>query len=231
MVLTLLLGARPGQAAGNPSPGVSPPNAKAFGKSYSDWSAEWWKWSLKIDTAVHPSLGGACTEGQSGKVFYIAADFLGGSGVPCTIPAGKAIFVAIVNSECSTVEPPPFHGDNEEELTDCATCWGDHIVPSSVQATLDGVPLKSLTSYRALSPMFPFVFPASNIFGIPGPGSGLSVSDGYWLMIPPLSAGVHTLSFSGAFDFPDGDEGCDGSGGGFSFGFGGDFVLTVKGGK
>ena len=229
--LAVIVGAAAPALAKNPNPGVVPPGSNAYGKSYANWSAEWWKWSLKIDTAVHPSLGGSCTEGQSGKVFFIAADFFGGVGVPCTIPAGKAVFVAIVNAECSTLEPPPFHGGDEAELLDCARCWGDHIVPSSVTATLDGVPLASLASYRAASPVFPFEVPANNIFGIPGPASGQSASDGYWLMLPPLSAGVHTLSFSGAFDFPDEDEGCDGSGGGFSFGFGGDYVLTVKGGK
>jgi hypothetical protein len=215
--------------AKNPNPGVVPPNAKAYGKTLAEWNAEWWKWFLKIDTAVHPALGGDCAEGQSGKVFHIAADFLGGVGVPCTIPAGKAVFVPIVNVECSTVEPAPFFGADEEELTDCATCWGDHIVVDSLTMTLDGVPLEDLGAYRAVSPMFTFEYPADNIFGIAGgPSTGESVGDGYWILLPPLSAGVHTLSYFGTFDFPDGDEGCGGSGGGFSFGFGGDYVLTVE---
>ena len=231
-MLMAVLGAAGPAMAKNSNPRVIPPGSNAYGKSYAEWSAELWKWFLKIPTADHPALGGSCSEGQSGKVFFIAADFLGGAGVPCTIPTGKAVFVALADAECSTVESAPFHGDNAQELTDCATCWGDHTVVSSLQATLDGVPLQNLGSYRAVSPMFSFEYPADNIFGIPGgAGTGQSVSDGWWLLLPPLSAGVHTLSFFGAFDFPDGDEGCEGSGGGFSGSFGGDYVLTVAGGN
>ena len=231
-LLAAVLGVTSPALAKNPNPGVLPPGSNAYGKSLADWSVEWWKWLLKIDAAVHPALGGDCAEGQSGKVFHIAADFLGGAGVPCTIPAGKAVFVPIVNVECSNVEPDPFFGADEEELTECATCWGDHIVVSSLTMTLDGVPLENLGAYRAVSPMFSFDYQAANIFGIAGgPSSGLSVGDGYWIMLGPLSAGQHTLSYFGTFDFPAEDPGCGSSGSDFSFGFGGDYVLTVQGGN
>jgi len=229
MLVAAVLAVTSPALAKNPNPGVSPPNSNAYGKSYSDWTAEWWKWALKIPASGHPWGGGDCAQGQSGKVFHIAADFTETPGLPCTIPAGKAVFVAIVNVECSTVEGPPFFGADEAELTECATCWGDHIVPSSVEATLDGVPLGDLDSYRAVSPMFTFEYPEDDVFLIPGgPGTGESVSDGYWLMLPPLSAGEHTLSFHGAFVFPVGET-C--GGGAFDFDFGGDYVLTVEGGK
>lgn len=228
VLLAAVLGAASPALANNPNPGVSPPGSNAYGKSLADWTAAWWQWMLKIDTADHPALGGSCSEGQSGKGFHISADFLAGVGVPCTIPTGKAVLVPIVNVECSNVEPPPFFGGDAEELTACATCWGDHIVVSSLTIVVDGVPLQALETYRAVSPMFGFEYPADNIFGIAGgPSTGLSVGDGYWIMLQPLSAGEHTVSFSGGFEFPDGDEGCNGSGGGFSFGFGGDYVLTV----
>ena len=233
MLMAAVLGVTSPALAKNPNPGVAPPGSNAYSKSLAEWSVEWWKWLLKIDTAVHPALGGDCAEGQSGKVFHLAADFTGGAGLPpCTIPAGKAIMVPIVNVECSTVELDPFFGANEEELTDCATCWGDHIVVSSLTMTLDGVPLNDLGAYRAVSPMFTFEYPASNIFGIAGgPSTGQSVGDGYWILLPPLPAGEHTLSYSGTFDFPAEDPGCESSGSGFSFGFGADYVLNVQGGK
>jgi hypothetical protein len=228
-----LLLALPGAArANNPNPGVAPPGSNAYGKSDAEWSAEWFKWLLKIPVADHPALGGACTEGQSGKVFNISADFTGAPSVSCTIPAGKAVFFPIVNVECSTAEAAPFHGDNAEELHDCAACWGDQIAVSSLAATLDGVPLSDLGNYRAVSPMFTFEYPEDNIFGIPdGPGTGQSVADGYWIMLGPLSAGEHTLSFGGLFVFATGDECGLGAGEPVSFGFGGSYVLTVEGGN
>jgi hypothetical protein len=215
--------------AGNPNPGVAPINSSAYGHSYGGWSAEWWKWFLSIPTPDHPGIGGDCGVAQSGPVFFLAADFTGSEGVPCTIPAGGAVLFAPANVECSTVEPPPFHGDNEEELRACAKCWADQIVVSSLEATLDGEALSDLGSYRVASPLFTFEYPADNIFGIPGgPGTGQSVSDGYWLLLNPLSAGSHTLSFSGAFEIPA--EGACGADGPASFGFGAVYELTVEGG-
>jgi hypothetical protein len=80
-------------------------------KAYGGWSAEWWQWFLSIPADVHPALGGSCREGQSGKVFFLTADFRPGDGdISCMIPREKAIFFALVNVECSTKESPPFHG-------------------------------------------------------------------------------------------------------------------------
>ena len=220
--------------AGNPgpNPGVLPPNANAQGHGYSGWSAEWFKWFLSIPTSMHPALdstGDFCAEGQSGKVFYLASNFVTTDTVPCTVPTGKSIFFAIANVECSTVEPPPFFGSTEQELRDCARCWADHIVPSSLGVTVDGQPLHELASYRAASPLYSFEYPADNIFGIPGgPGTGQSVADGYWIYLLPLSAGDHTVSFSGVFDLPAGDD-CGSGLGPTSFGFAGSYKLTVQG--
>jgi hypothetical protein len=221
------LGLATAAVAGNPNPEVAPVNSNAYGHSYGGWSAEWWKWFLSIPTPDHPGIGGDCGVAQSGPVFFLAADFTGSEGVPCTIPAGKAIFFAMANVECSTVEPPPFFGADEEELRACAKCFADQIVVSSLEATLDDEELGDLGSYRAASPLFTFEYPADNIFGIPGgPATGESVSDGYWLLLNPLSAGNHTLAFSGAFEFPEGECGLPA---GTSFGFGAVYELTVGG--
>jgi hypothetical protein len=205
-VAVLTLGPVAAALGENPNPGVAPPHSVTFGHTYGGWSAEWWKWYLSIPTgAPHPAIGGDCREGQSGKVFNLAADFTGSPGVPCTIPTGKAVLFSMANIECSTVEDPPFFGADEEALRDCAACWADLIDVSSLQATLDGTELADLGAYRASSPLFTFAYPADNIFGIAGgPATGQSVSDGYWALLGPLSAGSHALSFSGQFQIPAG---------------------------
>jgi len=221
--------------AGNPNPGVLPPNANAQGRGYSGWSAAWWQWYLSIPTPMHPALdttGEFCTEGQSGKVFFLASNLVTTDTIPCTVRTGKSIFFAIVNVECSDVELPPFFGATEQERRDCAKCFGDRIVPSSLEVTVDGRALKDLASYRVASPPFTFAYPADNIIEIPdGPGTGQSVSDGYWIYLHPLPAGEHTISFSGLFDFPTGDECGAGFGGPTSFGFAGSYTLSVQGGN
>ena len=115
-------------------------------------------------------------------------------------------------------------------MRDCAKCWADHIVPSSLKATVDGQPLQAPVRYRAASPLYSFEYPADNIFAIPdGPGTGQSVADGYWIYLHPLSKGDHTVSFSGDFDLPAGDD-CGSGLGPTSFGFAGSYKLTVQGG-
>jgi len=231
--IAVMLSAPAGQAlAQNANPGVAPPHSVAFGHTYGGWSAEWWQWYLSIPTDTpHPALGGDCRVGQAGKVFQLSADLTGSSEVPCSVPTGKAVFFAMANIECSNVEDPPFFGANEEEMRDCAACWADLIDVSSLQATLDGAELVNPGAYRASSPLFSFDYPADNIFGIPnGPGTGQSVSDGYWVLLHPLSAGEHTLSFSGQFQIPQGSCGTD-FGGDVSFGFGANYRLTATGGR
>jgi hypothetical protein len=229
--IAVLVSGPAGQAlAQNANPGVAPPHSKAFGHTYGGWSAEWWQWYLSIPTGTpHPAIGGDCGVGQAGKVFHLSADFTGSPELPCTIPTGKAVLFAMANIECSTVEGPPFFGANEEELRNCAACWADLIDVSSLQATLDGRELENLGAYRASSPLFSFDYPADNIFGIPdGPGIGQSVSDGYWALVNPLSAGEHTLSFGGQFHVPEGACGSE-FGEDVSFGFGATYQLTVTG--
>jgi hypothetical protein len=40
-------------------------------------------------------------------------------------------------------------------------------------------------------------YPAGAVFGIPVGTYAPNVSDGYWLMVPPLSAGTHTIHVKG----------------------------------
>ena len=228
MVLGLMM-ITTGAFAQNNNPGVIPPHANVQGHGYSGWSAEWWKWFMSIPAPIHPTVA-SCAEGQSGKVFYLGANNAT-SAAPCQVPTGKSIFFPIVNVECSTAEDPPFHGSTEEELRDCAKCFGDRIDPSSLQVTIDGRDLKDLEKYRVASPLFTFEYPADNIFGIPdGPGSGQSVSDGYWIYLTPLSAGQHTVSFSGIFTFPAGECSVPFPPG-TEVPVSGNYTLTVKGGK
>jgi hypothetical protein len=220
--------------AGNPNPGVLPPHANAQGNGYSGWSAAWWQWYLSIPTPLHPALdttGEFCAEGQSGKVFFLAANLATTDTIPCTVRTGTSIFLGVANAECSTVEAPPFFGSTEQEMRDCARCWANHIVPSSLAVTVDGQALADPARYRAASPLFTFEYPADNIIGIPGgPATGQSVSDGYWIYLHPLPAGEHAVSFSGVFDLPAGDD-CGSDLGPTSFAFGGSYKLNVQGGQ
>ena len=64
----------------------------------------------------------------------------------------------------------------------CAEAFTDSI--REIRLTIDGVEVEILDQYRTQSPAFPMVFPEGNFFGVP-PGLGLSVADGYDIIIAP----------------------------------------------
>jgi len=182
--------------------GTLPPDQqRAFGRSYAEWSAAWWQWALSLPADAHPLLDTAgCDGGQSGPVWFLGGSFATTSVErDCTVPAGKPIFFPVLNTECSTVEGPPFFGSNEAELRDCAAAIMNTAV--DLFATIDGVAVSNLDRYRVQSPLYEFSAPDGGLFG--GPVTGQSVSDGVWLMLMPLSPGSHTIHFGGTQTFGD----------------------------
>jgi hypothetical protein len=206
IIVVLLAGSVAPVWAENANPGVLPPPARPHGSSYAEWSARWWQWALSVRADQNPFFdeGGSCANGASGQAgpVWFLTGVLNVSGTAerdCKVPAGKALFFPLINTECSTLEAEPFYGGNEQELIACVNQFhfGD------VFATIDGVPVKNLENYKVESPMFEFTLPAGDVWGL-GPNSGQSVSNGYYLMLAPLSAGEHVVHFGGTytdFDF------------------------------
>jgi hypothetical protein len=185
--------------AGNPNPKALPPVSSPLGNTYAEWSEKWWLWDFGLPAAINPTAtpGADCSNGQSGQVWFL---FGGPPTVNCAIPAGKALFIPVVNTECSSLEAFPFFGATPADRSACAKAWIDNV--TDLSATIGGVAIRNLTSYRVQSGDFPFTVPADNILGVPGPASGLSSADGYYLMLTPLSAGSHTIHITGTFHNP-----------------------------
>jgi len=201
-------GADPGSGQ---TPRVAPTASALYGKTYGQWSAEHWKWLFSIPYASNPAndfSGANCAEGQSGPVWFLAGSFCPEPPTPCsnftvtrscTVPAGKALFFPILDNECSTLEG---NGTTDAELRACAKSFQD--LGTGMTCEVDGLAVANLQSYRVQSPLFTFgPLPEGNIFqafGLNAPAgtTSLSVSDGVFVMLPPLSAGPHTIHFTGA---------------------------------
>lgn len=185
------------QADRNPNPKVIPSQARPYGKTYGQWGAQWWVWAstilpLEQNPIVDPT-GEFCTAGQSGPVFFLAGTFGDPATRTCTVPAGKALFFPIVNAMCWAPEDVEAFGS----LKACTDFYMSHV--TVLEAEVNGIALADLPRYRAASP--DFTLPAPNIFGLDGPRT--SRSDGFWLMLAPLSAGGHQVHFRGVLDFPE----------------------------
>jgi hypothetical protein len=193
--------------------------ALVYGKTYGEWGAAWWQWALELDVAVsdHPfnmndsASNVDCSLGQSGQVWFLAGvgDSLSGVSVTrtCTVPKNRALFFPLVNaveidpdtctSSCRTVT------EKREDLDfflDIISLPLPDFYPCNLASTVDGMPTQHLYPIvRAQSEPF-FVEVQNEILDplIPdGNADDESVSDGYWIMIPPLSAGPHTIVIQG----------------------------------
>ena len=188
-----------------------PRQSHAFGKTYEEWSAQFWKWEYSLPASHHPLFDTAdCNTGQSGKVFFLGGTFTtiqvgievsGTANRKCRVPAGKAIFFPIINNECSQVEG---NGSTHDVLLACAKMPIDAV--TNLEAEIDGVSINNLGRYRAQSPLFTFgPLPSDNILEVSGIPDTVgktspSVSDGYYLLLAPLSVGRHELHFSGKLE-------------------------------
>jgi hypothetical protein len=209
----------PTAAAAADAPVVLDPATNPFGKSYGEWSADWWQWAFSVPTNKNPlndKSGKDCGEGQpAGPVFFLAGSGTGGSITrTCSVPADKALFFPIVNTEgentVGAVKPPK---DQPPQTTFTADELRGFVAEiengaHDLSAELDGVSIPDLTpptsKYRAASPVFSFTPSKNNLLeaaGLYAPGGQTItpvVADGYYLMLAPLSPGAHTLHFHGA---------------------------------
>jgi hypothetical protein len=224
VMLVALLLPSPAIFARNDNPGVLPPNSSPHGKSYEEWSVAWWQWAISLPVTNHPlfdETGENCDVGQQGKVWFLGGVFnVSGTAVrDCTIPTGTALFFPILNAFTDNVPAtypnPETRGLDQQALIDeCDAFVAD---PDNLAVTIDGQSLNNLENYSVDSTPFSYIMPVEDslydAFGIdynegappeaePGPGA---VSCGYYVMLPPLSKGEHTLRIQGTI-----------AGGGFS---------------
>lgn len=186
-----------------PSP-VLPLTAQVEGKGYAHWSAAWWQWALSVP--VEPYLdrdGRFCELGQAGPVWFLAGTD-GSFDVrrECNVPLGKHLFLPVINMFQQT----PLGVKKGKVVASCKQLQAsvavnnDHLVSAVV--LVDGVAVKNVAAYRVRSDgcfrMYPDL-PEDDEYLTP-----IAASDGYWLLIPPLSAGKHTIVVGANYGAPKG---------------------------
>ena len=198
------------------NPKIFPVSSRPYGASYGEWAGRFWQWAASMPIDNHPLYDTAdCSEGQSGPVWFLGSTFspsVGGGGEilayatrDCDVPAGKALFVPIINSEASTLEG---NGTTEAELSAAAKSFQDFA--QNMSCEVDGFIVQNVNAFRVQSPLYTFgPLPDNNLFqsfGLVAPAgtTSASVADGVHIMIAPLSVGSHTIHFKGeipAFNF------------------------------
>jgi hypothetical protein len=209
-MVTVGVAAAGSAAAASSSRVVIPPG----GGIYDDLSVAWWKYALEQPNTTNPLLdptGAGCRIGQSGRVFFLVGTAGTGQATrdQCTVPLGKQLYFPLVNG--FDVHVP---GDG---LDTPALVWHDLQVTlgfrvDSMFATVDGKPVINLdpttSPYRACAGPsvgctsdFFLDFASDNLFGVPAGRYEPAVADGFYLLLPPLTPGPHTVTFGGSGNF------------------------------
>jgi hypothetical protein len=189
----------PANNTSSSNPAIFPPDSQPYGLTYGEWTAKWWQWAHSIPTESNPLLdqtGKDCAQAQNqtGPVWFLAGTGAGSAERTCTIPAGKAILLPIINS--ANVRTA---GETNEELLAGVKELEDKV--TTLEASIDGTPLQNLWNYRIQSPFFNETLPKENVLGVPE-GTYLAVADGYWLFLEPLPPGQHEIRLHGAIIDP-----------------------------
>ena len=203
--------------------------AKIAGPVYAKLAADWWDYFINIPRDVHPALQPDgpvdCMINQRGNVWFIPSP--GPDDIPrhfsCVIKR-RTLFLPLLTQP--VFDHPPFFGEigttleNKRNFLDgvdnafCGRAW------------LDGEQT-SRTTPTVIIQSVPFLYEsgvdgAPDVFGLT-PGDVFdpeALAGGYWVLLPPLSEGEHTLRITGGV-------GCDPDTGEPLFGLDNTYTLTV----
>jgi hypothetical protein len=176
----------------------TPQQPRPHGQSYPAWAADWWTWALSQPVATNPVLdttGEQCAVAQQGNVWFLAGTFSSGAVTrECTVPAGTALLIPVINVFYCALAEDPAEQQTEEYVRDqVAFVEG---AASGLSVTVDGRTVPRLTYEE--SEIFSIVLPADNLFGLPAGTVASPCADaGYYTLIPPLSVGDHTIRIQG----------------------------------
>jgi hypothetical protein len=171
---------------------VLPGGSTVAGKSIGQWTADWWNWAGAAPVVGDPD-GGLANTNQSGPVFFVAGTSGATATRSFTVPGGKYVLLPLINWLIAAGADPPY----PDTATEADAVTTGTIDPAKLFATFDSESVSDLASHREKSPLNFTFTTVPGATGLP-PGTYMDAnSDGYWLMLKPLSAGEHTLHFGG----------------------------------
>jgi hypothetical protein len=181
-----------------------PIDSNPFGIAQKDLLAEWWKAKLAMSAEDYPNfvdLNRSIDNTKDPSKCFIGEDkthnvlFLGVPEVEekvpvrtCDVPAGKAIFLPFESSQCD-------YGTegikNENDLISCAKSGNDGVAAS---VSLDGVKADyQVEKNRIMTD--PFNITMNNKLMGDYSGTFGALSEGYSILVKPLTVGHHKLNY------------------------------------
>ena len=179
-------------------------NSEPYGKTYGNWTVEWWRWVLAIPKSINPVLdrtGNYAEIGQQNdNVFFLAGKLANKDrNFPnrlCTISSKKSILFPVINCESNQLELPELR--THQDIIERVKKDEDSIIKK--ECFVDGlrIPAQRVKSDPAI---FQLSMTEDNLFNVKGGGSTFAASEGYWVFLKPLPVGKHAISFEGSCEY------------------------------
>jgi opacity protein-like surface antigen len=198
--------------------------------SAKDWQWELEQPNVSSSPVVDPNPGTKsnpqrvnCRLGQSGKVWFLSGIFsLTQNNYTvayrkCSIPAGKYLYFPVVDAWQDDLNCPgqPSFTQTGAQLQQIVAAEMDDV--TSMRVVIDHHRVSGLSSthsrYRVAANGFSYTLPANNALSQACPGDPFpagtmppdppgAYADGYYIMLAPLSRGVHHLMFAATASGP-----------------------------
>jgi len=167
-------------------------------KTISEYPNIWWQWAYSIPRDINPvwdRTGENCHQGQNGNVWFLAGGF-GSSTIKrkCEIPSGKYIFFPVINMVYWKPNNKTLSCDQAKEY---AALNNDTLIEINIE--LDSKKASNPAHTRLSSEQCFNIFSrvAKNVESY---DAYPSATDGFWIMLKPLSKGAHILKFQAKYN-------------------------------
>lgn len=182
------------------------PTEPHYGKTQAEWAEGWLKWVNETDPTdkckdpQSDATGEDCGYGQDpgSPVVFLPGSSGGTAERPsCKVSKDKAIFIAILNfaADNAGVANPLSDDDNKKMAEDALA------QTLEVGLSVDGCTESHLDKYYLLAPYTVVIPPEPNRYSCQGvngiSGSFDGWTAGYYVLLPPLAPGSHSIVSSG----------------------------------
>ena len=188
--------------------------AKGSLKKYGKLAAKWWQWAEEpypppiLPPVEGPSGPTDCSLGQKGKIWFLAGTY--GTTVvrDCIdpIPRGKSLFFPLVNAYTDNDDCINLEIDTEDCTVQLKREQVDSLFSYSTMSLLEAYyfgeghdsyacQMSVTVDGKPVHHKYPIIRIQSPPFKLPDePGN---ITDGFWVLVPPLPKGDHTIQFTG----------------------------------
>jgi hypothetical protein len=165
-----------------------------FDRSQVEWAESYLQWVAAFardSSPVSDTTGAQCGAKQGGEVWFLASsDGTAPVVRACAVPAGKTLFVPVV----STMQRSSSREPNCGAMARLAAGALSRV--SGLAMAIDGRPVDELGSH---------LLPTCDCFALDARLASRSttkaaVADGYYVMLPPLPPGPHTIEVGARID-------------------------------